>query len=237
MNCPICNTLVKNKIKNTPYWECLQCDTWFQNPLPEKVYEADHEKDAQGNFTGHLMSEHDKSINQGIANWIYRDYLNNNAKVLDIGSKYPYLAYCFKNLGCDAYGLDNISIVPEYSKLLNVPMLLVDFESTTNSHIKEQAGVENFDLITMVHVFEHMYYPRKILQRLRSLLKPSGYLYIRSPDHTVSGYERDLTAGHYTIHPFFYSRTSYFKLLENLFTIEYQNPLIGFGQRDLILKS
>ena len=33
-------------------------------------------------------------------------------------------------------------------------------------------------------------------------------VFIRSPDHSVTGYERDLTPGHYTIHPFFHSITS-----------------------------
>ena len=240
--CPVCSTQTSNKIINTPYWDCGYCGCWFQNPLPSKTYEADHEKGPNGEFTGHLMPDNEKECNRGLATFIFTvpDGMKSKpGKMLDIGAKYPYLSYCFKELGCEAYAMDNIEIVPEYSKELDVPMLMADFEKITEEQIKEWTKTEKFDLITMIHTFEHMEHPLEALKKMRKLLSDDGSLFLRLPQHDVSGYERDLTTGHYTIHPFFHSLSSLLELLvqaRNLFTVIWQSPMEGAGQRDLILK-
>jgi tetratricopeptide (TPR) repeat protein/2-polyprenyl-3-methyl-5-hydroxy-6-metoxy-1,4-benzoquinol methylase len=186
------------------------------------------------------MSDHDKGINKCLADTIFTTWLGSKpGKTLDIGAKYPYLAHCFKNNGCDAYAMDNIEIVPEYSKELNVPMLMADFETLTEEQIKEWTHTEKFQLITMIHMFEHLYDPLSALKKMKNLLADDGILFLRLPQHDVSGFERDLTEGHYTIHPFFHSLSSLLELLvqaKDLFTIEWHGPMTGYGQRDLVLK-
>lgn len=240
-HCPICNRPTNHAHPQTPYWECGFCDCWFQSPLPPKLYEADHEKDAHGGFTGHLMNDGDKEVNRQLAGALFHNWLKNEpGKTLDIGSKYPFLAHCLKGLGCESYGMDNIEVVPEYSKALDVPMLLADFEAITDQQIQEWVGGEGerFKLITMVHVFEHMYEPLEALRKLRRLIADDGVLFIRLPDHSVAGFERDLTPSHFTIHPFFHSLSSLLELLvqgEDLFAIAETYALEGAGQRDMIL--
>ena len=106
--CPVCKVFSDKKINTTPYWDCGYCGCWWQEPLPPKIYEADHEKGEHGEFTGHLMSDHDKECNQYVANFIFTSPNGQNSKpgkMLDIGAKYPYLSYCFKELGCEAYAI------------------------------------------------------------------------------------------------------------------------------------
>jgi len=219
---------------------CSSCDCWFQAPLPPKTYEAPHEKDAQGGFVGHLMSDRDKEVNRTLATALFRDWIKKTpAKTLDVGSKYPYLAHCLQTLGCEAYGMDNIEITPEYSRDLGVPMLMADFEATTEEQIWEWTRDGKFSLITMVHLFEHLYDPLGALRKLRRLVADDGVLFLRLPDHGVAGFERDLTPSHYTIHPFFHSLSSLLELLvrgQDLFTVRQTYPLNGAGQRDLILR-
>ena len=238
--CPVCSTETASKINNTPYWSCPSCDCWFQDPLPPKVYEADHEKDENGNFTGHNMSDFEKGINKSLAESIFNNFLGSKTgKMLDVGSKYPYLSYCFKNLGCEAFGMDNIEIVPEYSKELDVPMLMADFEALTEEQIREWTHVEKFQLITMIHMFEHLYNPLEALKKIKSLLADDGVLFLRLPSHDVSGFERDLTPGHFTIHPFFHTLSSLLELLvqgQDLFTVDWTAPMDGAGQRDVVLR-
>ena len=239
-NCPVCATRCSVRYATSPYWTCPSCDCWFQAPMPPKTYEAAHEKDQDGGFTGHLMTEGDKAVNRQLATALYKDWLKGApGKTLDVGSKYPYLAHCLKELGCDAFGMDNIEIVPEYSRDLGVPMLMADFESISEDQIREWTKAEKFSLITMVHVFEHMYDPLEALRKLRKLIADDGTLFIRLPDHGVAGFERDLTEGHYTIHPFFHSLSSLLELLvrgQDLFTVRLTYPMVGSGQRDLMLK-
>ncbi len=127
------------------------------------------------------------------------------ARTLDVGSKYPYLAHCLRELGCEAFGMDNIEVVPDYSRALGVPMLMADFEAITDAQIREWTATERFALITMVHVFEHMYDPLAALAKLRRLVADDGRVFVRLPDHGVAGFERDLTPGHFTIHPYFHA--------------------------------
>lgn len=239
-NCPICTTPASGRYATSPYWTCPSCDCWFQSPMPPKTYEAVHEKDDQGGFTGHLMSDRDKEINRSLAGALFRDWLKGTpAKTLDVGSKYPYLAHCLKALGCSAFGMDNIEIVPEYSRELGVPMLTADFEAISEEQIREWTKTEKFSLVTMIHVFEHMYDPLGALRKLKSLISDDGTLFVRLPDHGVAGFQRDLTPGHYTIHPYFHSLPSILELLvrgQDLFTVRSTYALDGTGQRDLILK-
>ena len=212
--CPICKHEASSKYLTTPYWDCKFCSCWFQSPAPSKTYEAIHEMDEHGVSIGHLMSDYDKQINRELAVRIHSDWFNNEPiKTLDVGSKYPYFASCFKERGCNSYALDNISIVPEYSKELNIPMLMADFENITELQIREWTKTDKFDLITMIHVFEHMYNPLEALRKLKALLKDDGVLFIRIPGHDVTGFERDLTEGHYTIRPFFHTLESFLELL------------------------
>jgi ADP-heptose:LPS heptosyltransferase/glycosyltransferase involved in cell wall biosynthesis/2-polyprenyl-3-methyl-5-hydroxy-6-metoxy-1,4-benzoquinol methylase len=202
------------------------------------VYEADHEKTEDGDYAGHLMSDHDKMVNAQLANSL-ACHLEPNSKVLDIGSKYPYLAHCFRDFGHQSFGIDGIDIVPQYSEELGVPMICADFETLTPKKMIMEFGVDRFDLITMIHVFEHMYDPLNTLRVLRSLVKDNGRVFLRMPDHKVEGYQRDLTPGHFTIHPYFHSLASILELLvqgKNLFTIEKYRPMNGAGQSDYTLK-
>ena len=241
MNCPICSAAVAAVFRDSPYWTCPMCDLWFQHPAPPKVFEADHELDASGATIGHLMSESDKAVNRALAEILFRTCLAGKpARTLDVGSKYPYLARCLRDQGCDAFGMDGIDVVPDYAQVLEVPMVLMDFEASSDVEIlKATRSTEAFSLITMIHVFEHMYEPKRALRKLRQLVKDDGRVFLRLPDHGVSGFERDLTPGHYTIHPFFHCLDSLLELLaqtEGLFTVERTYPLEGTGQRDLILK-
>jgi ADP-heptose:LPS heptosyltransferase/glycosyltransferase involved in cell wall biosynthesis/SAM-dependent methyltransferase len=207
--------------------------------MPPKMYEGPHEKDTQGGFMGHLMSDRDKEINRALAAALFRDWIKKiPAKTLDVGSKYPYLAHCLQALGCEAYGMDNIEITPEYSRDLGVSMLMADFETISEEQIWEWTRDGKFALITLVHLFEHMYDPLGALRKLRRLVADDGVLFLRLPDHGVAGFGRDLTPSHYTIHPFFHSLSSLLELLvrgQDLFTVRQTYPLNGAGQRDLVL--
>jgi len=219
---------------------CPSCDAWYQSPLPPKVYEAAHEKDAGGGFAGHLMSTHDQAVNRALAEHLFATVLRGTpARTLDVGSKYPYLAHCLRELGCESFGMDNIEVVPDYSRALGVPMLMADFENVTDAQIREWTAAERFALITMVHVFEHMYDPLAALAKLRRLVADDGRVFVRLPDHGVAGFERDLTPGHFTIHPYFHALPSLLELCvqgRDLFDIESTAPMEGAGQRDVVLR-
>lgn len=244
MNCPICSTEVTGKYLNangpTPYWTCPDCDLWFQDPLPPKRFQSLAEIDEQGHHNGSAMSQEDKDLNEDMARRLTNKY-GEGLKVLDIGGRYPYFAHCMRNLGADAYGMDGIEEAEDFGKALGVPMLRADFEAITQKEITEWTKVDKFDLITMFNVFEHMYNPLEALRTLRKLIKDTGTVYLRIPDHRVKGMELHLNESCYGIHPYFWSLPSFLELLyraEDQFTIKetYGYDEWGKGYRDIELK-
>ncbi|MCI4435894.1 MAG: methyltransferase domain-containing protein [Ignisphaera sp.] len=237
--CPICNTTTDKLINGSPYWDCPNCQLWYQQPLPSKVFEGVHEKDETGHSA--RMGDQEKEINRYLANNIFVTNMGSKpGKCLDVGSKYPYLSKCLIDMGCTAYGMDAIDEVQEYSNELNVPMIWGDFENLSVEEILAQTtGGEKFNLITLVHMFEHLYNPLEGLKKLKALLADDGVLFLRLPSHGVSGYNHDMNPFHYKIHPYFHSMISILELLvqgKDLFMIEAHTPMEGAGQVDIILR-
>jgi len=186
------------------------------------------------------MIEADKEINANLALALFNRYLEPlelwgaRPNTLDIGCAYPWLAHSLYRLGCRAHGMEPGKQVEQWCSELNVKHEPCDFDDAEHNAIL--LG-EEFHLITMVHVFEHMYDPLAALNKLRSLIHDDGVVYLRMPAHDVAGFERDLTEGHYTIHPFFHCYDSVMEAIvqTGLFTVE-STYAVPPGCRDFILR-
>jgi len=230
---------------------CSYCDLWFQHPQPPKVFEASHEKTEDGTSNGHLQSQRDLDVAAQLArlwahNWIARLPLEDGKKyrALDVGCKYPWFAKTLREQGVDAYGIDGLDqddpnlppITNKFMEELKVPMMLVDFEKVSSEDIMRESGGGKFHAVSMIHVFEHIYDAIVGLENIHDLLDPNGFFLVRVPSHDSEGFERDLTPGHYSIHPYFYSEKAFRYLIEEktkLFDIVETYPM--WGQRDYIL--
>ena len=148
-------------------------------------------------------------------------------RVLDIGGAFPYLAHCLAKRGCESYAIEPEP--PPHD--LNVTMLPLDFE-------RDEIPNGPFDLITCIHSFEHMYRPLDAFRKLRRLIADDGRLFIRSPDHRVPGIERDMTPGHFEIHPMVHTLSSILQICVetgNTFEVESYEQMQP-GQMNVILK-
>jgi SAM-dependent methyltransferase len=224
LNCPICTTEATNQRPGTPYWICPNCACWFQDPPPPKVYHGAHEPAPDA------MTAEDKLANACLAEHLFVKVLQEKpSATLDVGAAYPYLAHCLNRFGCTAYAMEPGEAAGKWAAELGVLHWDADFEQAMPG--------QPFDLVTIVHCFEHLYDPLGALRKLRGLVKDDGYLFLRSPDHDVSGFERDLTPGHYTIHPMFYNYDSFLEALvqTGTFAVKHTYPLVP-GQRDYLLR-
>lgn len=225
--CPICLTETNTKRDGSPYWVCPSCACWFQDPAPPKVWHGPHEPPPLE------MGDEDRAINRTLAGNLFTNYLGSRkgARTLDIGAAMPVLASAFHDLGCEAFAIDG---QPANDPALPVKTEQIDFE--TGAPWLDFSGT--FDLVTMIHVFEHCYDPRAALRKLRALVADDGLVFLRLPDHDVQGYERDLTPGHYQIHPFYHCLDSICEALvrTQTFTIRETYGLPPAGQRDIFLR-
>jgi ADP-heptose:LPS heptosyltransferase/glycosyltransferase involved in cell wall biosynthesis len=187
--------------------------------MPPKLYHGPEEPP---------YGDEDKRINKAIAQWLFNDQMGGKpGATLDVGARYPYLAHCFAELGCDAYAIDGEF---EAHEGLKAKTIAGDFEAWD--------GDGKFRLISLIHVFEHLYDPLAAIRKLRRLITDDGRVYIRLPDHEVPGFDRDLTEHHYMIHPYFHCLSSILELLAragDAFTVQSYAPLQP-GQCDIILR-
>jgi SAM-dependent methyltransferase len=238
--CPICATSTSARFRDTPYWRCPSCDCCFQSPLPAKACDTVPEKDGTKNSSRQPMSEHDKAANRVLADHLFATCLRvAPSHTLDVGCNYPYLAYCLREHGCKAFAMDALETAPEDTRSLGVPTLAADFEVVSEARIREWAAIDRFQLITLIHVFQHLHDPLAALRKLRDLVADDGRVFIRLADHGVNGFERFLTPDYCAVHPYFHAIASILELLaqgRDLFTLERASAGEGFGQRDLILR-
>lgn len=225
--CPVCASPSTAPDRLHGYQLCTGCGLGFQDPLPPKVFEGGHEP------FGATMGEGERAVNRGLATNLFARVMRGQpGRCLDVGAKYPFLAHCLRSLGNDAIAMDGIDASPEFGQELGVPMLHLDFEAY------DFAGHEPFDLITLVHCFEHLYDPLVAILKLRRLVSPTGRVFLRIPDHGVAGYEPNLAPSHLVIHPYFHTLTSLLELLVkavDAFVVE-STYTISPGQRDIVLR-
>ena len=233
MFCPVCqeNKSIKPNLpfkKEHPYVQCTSCSILYQQNPCDKVYEASHE------LPGDQMSEEEKVVNNDLAHLLYMKSSVNSPKTFDIGAKFPYLAHCLAQYGASAYACDGISEILDFTKKhnLKVNSYQYDFEDYTS---KLPWGLFDFDIVTLIHMAEHLYYPVKAFKRLATLMADDCLLFIRCPDYEVEGIERDFTEGHYTIHPVIWN----FKSMETALNeagLRIVETDTFYGQRDYYIR-
>ena len=187
--------------------------------MSAKKYHSEHEAAPE------LMSDGDKAINDNLAGWLFDNVMKGKAgDTLDVGCSYPYLAHCLTKRGCRAYAIDGEKVPHD----LDVGSMVHDFE--------REKIIGEYKLITMIHNWEHMYRPLDAMRKLNSLLAPGGKLFIRMPDHNVPGIERDMTPGHFTIHPFVHTLSSILQCCAETGCFEVESYVqMQPGQADIVL--
>ena len=92
-------------------------------------------------------------------------------KHLDIGSSSGYFLMMLKDTyGCESIGVEPYDLFREFSISQGV---------NTVEKISEVNG--KFDLITLVHVLEHLINPLKMLSNIAELLEDDGHLFVEVP--------------------------------------------------------
>lgn len=96
--------------------------------------------------------------------------------VLDVGCGYGEILYCLKKkFRCRVIGVEASREAAKYgSELFSIPIHSVLFE--------EFSSKKQFDVIWCSHVLEHVSNPSAFLKKIKTLLKPQGYLYIEAPN-------------------------------------------------------
>lgn len=194
-NCPICNSRKKisifdvkfrtfdnHPIKNGyPLVQCEKCYFVFAdlsiNQKDLNVYYKNISKYVDKSIaTGTGLNKNDKLRLEETAKFIESKIDNKNIKILDIGCANGGLLKELKNLGYNnLVGIDPSPICVENT------INLVGCNAYTSSFYNN-AENNQFDLIILTHVLEHVLDLNEIFSTIKNLIKPNGFLYIECPD-------------------------------------------------------
>ena len=97
-----------------------------------------------------------------------------DGNLLDVGCGLGYFLVTMKNLGMVSYGVEPGVIDYELAEKYNLDIF--------NGNLLDAKFEDNFfDVITLNHVLEHIDNPFETIKELNRILKPGGYLIIRTP--------------------------------------------------------
>ena len=237
-SCPICEhktfkSFIKCKDHNFSndvftIVECEHCSFKFTNPRPTP--ETIHLYYQNDNYISHTSSK------KGVFNKVYhlvRQYQfsykwniikktvsnKNNLRLLDFGcGTGEFIHYC-KQKNATVFGVekdDGARSLAIKNYQLNVKKELSDFN-------------ENFDVITLWHVFEHIEDFKTLLIKLKKLLNDNGLIILGLPNHNsydAKTYQENWVAYDVPIHLSHFTRADILKLVDELsFTSLISKPL------------
>ena len=152
---------------------CHDCGIQFLNPQ----YTDEHLDDYYSDYTSTLGKEWVEPLTYG--HGYYMSIIERYAKpgdMLDFGSGNGILANTAKTRGWDVEGYDvDCESTQRVSKEMALPIYCGDFSTV-------QWKKNEYDLVTMHQVLEHLKDPKDMLEQLLSKLKKGGIIFVAVPN-------------------------------------------------------
>jgi len=154
---------------------CSACGTYRAADIPtpeqmEKIYERGTTYTPPTDFG---FDELTKSFGHVVTDLRRLGY--DRKRVLDIGCAAGYALAALLKQGWSGVGIEVNHSTSEYARQkLGVPVL---------SSLDELSATEQFDVILMSHVIEHIVDPSGLLKSVGAYLRPGGVLYIKAPNY------------------------------------------------------
>ena len=203
-NCPICNSsdivyafdaIDHFSTKETfPICDCSNCGFRFTNNFPSddtigRYYDSpeyiSHSDSKKGviNLLYHFFRKQmlKKKVNL-ISKYVLESEHSQgvqsvgNIRLLDIGSGTGYFLNAAKDRGYQVAGIEKDSKAREYA----ITSFGIDVKDEQSLWAIEN---ESFDVVTLWHVLEHIENLNKVVEKIKSILKPDGVLIIALPNH------------------------------------------------------
>jgi len=161
--------------------KCGNCGLIYTNPYPE-MNEDFHKYYPDNNY---YILDKEENFNIVIKALFYistylkiKDVLKlkKTGKILDIGCGQGQFLHMLNDRGWDCVGIERSVKLKEYvSKKYNIPVMDADMK-------KWEFKNQEFDVINIYHVIEHIEEPETLLKKVREIIKDDGILIMGLPN-------------------------------------------------------
>lgn len=178
------------KIKRQ-YWQCENCGLVYRSPIlepKEKDILYKHFRDIE--FRGENKEEYFKRIASLLSgeseNYekckFLEKYIPEKGTILDVGCGAGVFLYTFKKYfpQWEVWGIEPTLGFAEQARKEGIH---IDY-----GYLTESTYGRTFDLISLIHVLEHIDEPKPMLQMIKKYLLPESLIYIESPSVKDIGY-------------------------------------------------
>lgn len=193
-HCPICHSQnlkpvktelneFKNDVDKDVYvfdktWvqllKCLDCSFAFSKEIPSQKDFFSKRYDIRFNPQAEVDNKFKEKINDEVLDTVQKSFLK-KGKFLDIGSFAGNLLIQAKARGFDCYGVEaNVTMANFTKEKLGLNVYCGEFVNIDFGSLK-------FDVITLIDVLEHLFEPKRIMQKCSSVLEKDGLVYIKVP--------------------------------------------------------
>lgn len=176
IHCPLCEGESRLIWKEKKYkvYRCKNCTVAFLHPVPKDTEYLYNEEYFRKWYIRYYNER--KSYTERLFSLIER-HLKKKGKLLDVGCGVGILLEVAKEKGWDVYGQEVAPFAVNYCKSRNF-----------NIHNKPLPDLNlpehSFDVITLFDVMAHLKDPVSYVNTCAKLLKPGGYLIIKTPYHS-----------------------------------------------------
>lgn len=195
--CPICGSKISSLEAKGPDYDChccedqifklvkcAACEVLYLNPRPTremlgKIYPETYyagEFDQQANpivLTARNLRNKSKA-----KKLLALSHSKNKSKVLDVGAGDGSLLDAFVALGCLPENMYALELDKSKSKSLKTKLFNNIFDNVETVKLKP----ENFDLIVMLQVIEHLANPMGTIRKMQKWLKDGGLILFETPN-------------------------------------------------------
>ena len=179
--CPACggDAITRIRLGKPPFpsWHCLECElTWLTDPPSGDALSALYDSGYYGGSTprggGFTRALHQMNNLVRLRELDHR----HTGHLLDVGCGKGRFLAAARNAGWHGVGIEFSDASATFAKeMYGIDVIVGDFASVSLS--------QQFDVVTLWHVLEHLADPIAALQRAASILRPGGRLVVSVPNN------------------------------------------------------
>lgn len=178
--CPLCNTTPAKFLFNkqgSPFYSCTSCSFIFSKPLnnPNLINTINDFEPAYLSYLGPQL--HDKKNHEALIKKISKHTDFTKARILDIGCGSGKFVQYLRSKGYEATGLEPSAAL--FGKFLEGQDHYYNNDVQT---FRDEQPHEQFNIITITDVLEHIEDPQSFLKSVSHLLSPGGVVFISTPN-------------------------------------------------------